>query len=169
MPLSEHVYCVAVTFEMTEQVEQEIKFCFKLKHSSVETIQMIQKSTAMGNSWLAASSQQRALPCITSHVVVWQNIKSPRDSAPLQPRFGALWLLAFPKTEITFEREEISDYWWDSGKYDQAADGKSHKGFCSVLNSGRDPGRTMWGPMVPNLKGTEVSLSNVQCFLYLIQ
>ena len=49
MPLSEHVYCVAVTFEMTEQVEQEIKFCFKLKHSSVETIQMIQKATAIGN------------------------------------------------------------------------------------------------------------------------
>ena len=34
----------------------------------------------------------------------------PGDSAPLQPRFGILQLLAFPKTEITFEREEISDY-----------------------------------------------------------
>ena len=28
----------------------------------------------------------------------------------LQPRFGALRLLAFPKTKITFEREEISDH-----------------------------------------------------------
>ena len=46
----------------------------------------------------------------------------PGDSAPLQPRFGTLWLLAFPKTKITFERREISDYWWDSGKYDRAAD-----------------------------------------------
>ena len=45
----------------------------------------------------------------------------PGDSAPLQPRFGALWLLAFPKTKITFEREEISDHWWDSGKYNRAA------------------------------------------------
>ena len=42
---------------------------------------------------------------------------------PLQPRFGALWLLAFPKTKITFERGEISDHWWDSRKYDRAADG----------------------------------------------
>ena len=42
---------------------------------------------------------------------------------PLKPQFGALWLLAFPKTKITFEREEISDCWWDSGKYDGAADG----------------------------------------------
>ena len=31
----------------------------------------------------------------------------PGDSAPLQPRFGALALLAFPKIKITFEREEI--------------------------------------------------------------
>ena len=34
----------------------------------------------------------------------------PGDSAPLHRRFGALWLLAFHKTEITFEREEIADY-----------------------------------------------------------
>ena len=40
MPLSEHVYCVAITFKMTEQVEQQIciKFCIKLEHSSTETI-----------------------------------------------------------------------------------------------------------------------------------
>ena len=51
MPLSEHVYCVAITFKMSEQVEQQIgiKFCVKLQHSSTETIQMIQKSAAMGN------------------------------------------------------------------------------------------------------------------------
>ena len=42
---------------------------------------------------------------------------------PLQPRFGCLWLLAFPKTKMTFEREKISDCWWDSGKYDRVADG----------------------------------------------
>ena len=47
----------------------------------------------------------------------------PGDSAPLQTRFGTLQLLAFPKTEITFEREEISDHQWDSGKKDGAANG----------------------------------------------
>ena len=31
--------------------------------------------------------------------------------APLQPRFGSLWLLAFPKTKIAIEREEICE--WD--------------------------------------------------------
>ena len=51
MPLSEHVYCVAVAFKMTEQVEQQIciKVCIKLEHSSVEAIQMIQKCAATGN------------------------------------------------------------------------------------------------------------------------
>ena len=44
-------------------------------------------------------------------------------SDPLQPRFGTLWHLAFPKTKITFEREEVSGHWWNSGKYDRAADG----------------------------------------------
>ena len=39
-----------------------------------------------------------------------------------QHRFGALQLLAFPKTKITFEREEISDHQLDSGKYEGAAD-----------------------------------------------
>ena len=56
---------------------------------------------------------------------VLQNIKSPRwlNLFPLQLRFGALWLLAFPKAKITFESKEISDCWWDSGKYDWAAHG----------------------------------------------
>ena len=36
MPLSEHVYCVAIAFKMTEQVEQRVcmKFCIKFEHSS---------------------------------------------------------------------------------------------------------------------------------------
>ena len=52
MPLREHVFCVSVVFKMAAQVEQQIciKFCVKLEHSSVETIQMIQKAAAMG-SW----------------------------------------------------------------------------------------------------------------------
>ena len=46
MPLNEHVYCVAVAFKMTEQIEQRIciRFCIKLEHSSAETIWMIQKA-----------------------------------------------------------------------------------------------------------------------------
>ena len=90
----------------------------------METIRMIQKAEALGNWWLAASSWQHACSCITSHAKCFSKTSNhPGDSAPLQPRFGALWLLAFPQTKITFEREEISDHWWDSGKYDRAGDG----------------------------------------------
>ena len=54
----------------------------------------------------------------------WGGISNhPGDWAPLQPRFGALQLLAFPKIKITFEREEISDLWWDLRKYNKAAVG----------------------------------------------
>ena len=72
------------------------------------------------------------------------------DSAPLQPKFGVLWLLDFPKIKVTFEREEISDPWCDSGKYNGLT------------------GRTVWGPKVPTLEGTEASSSHVQCSLYLV-
>ena len=111
---------------MTQQVEQGIciKFCIKLEHSSMETIPMIQKPAATGNWWLAASSWQCACSCITSHAECFGRTSNhPGDSAPLQPRFGTLKILTFPQTKITFEREEISNCWWDSGKYNGAADG----------------------------------------------
>ena len=65
-PLSEHVHYVAITLKMTEQAKQQIciQFCVKLEHSSMETLQMVQKATGMGNWWLAASSLQHACSCI---------------------------------------------------------------------------------------------------------
>ena len=130
-----------------------MEFCIKLEHSSVETIWMIQKAVAMGTWWLAASSQQCACSCIMSHAEFFcETSNPPGDSAPLKPRFGGLRLLAFSKTKITFQREEILDCQWDSGKYDGAADGDWEN--C-VRSQGAYFG------------GTEASLSYVQCFLYL--
>ena len=65
--------------------------------------------------------------------VCWWNNRSPSWLSPLQPGFGTLWLLAFPKKKVTFKREEISDCQWNSGKYDGAADGDSTKRFCRLL------------------------------------
>ena len=88
---------------------------------------MIQKTAAMGNWWLSASSQQLPSSCITSHAEFFGETSNyPHNSAHLQPRFSALWLLPFPQIKMTLEREEISDcsdHQWDSGKYDRAADG----------------------------------------------
>ena len=116
MPLwSEHAYCVAIAFKMTETEEQRIciQFCIKLEHSS--------DSEGCNSGQLMIGSFTTTRCPLTHHIscrVVWQNIKSPRWLSPLQLRFGALRLLAFSKNKITFEREEISDHQWDSGKYD---------------------------------------------------
>ena len=115
---------------MTEWVEQWIciRFYIKLEHSSVETIWMIQKAAGMDHWWLAASSRQCACSHITSGAEFFGETSNyPGDSASLQPRFCILQLLAFPKTKITFEREEISDHclkfrkirwgsWWQLGE-----------------------------------------------------
>ena len=45
------------------------------------------------------------------------------DSAPYSPDLVPCDFWFFPKTIITFEREEIPDCRWDSGKYNGAADG----------------------------------------------
>ena len=144
MTWSEHVYCEAIAFKMTEQVEQWIciKFCVKLGHSSTATTEMIQKAAAMGNWWLAASSPQHTYSCIMFRAeFLGETSNHPGDSVPLQPRFGTLQLLAFPKTKITFEREEILDHQWDLWKYDRTADGdwvnhmrsQSFEGDCGVI------------------------------------
>ena len=156
MLLSEHVYCVAVPFKMTEWAEQWIciKFCVKLEHSSTKTIQMIQKAAAMGKWWMAASSQQHARSCITSHaefLVKHQitQVTQPHNSPDLEP--CDFWL--FPKTKITFEREEISHCQWDSRKYVGAADGKWEN--CVRSQGAYFEGD--WGIIVL-----------LQCFLYLV-
>ena len=79
MPLKKHVYCVAVTFKMTEWVEHQIciKFCVKLEHSSVETIRMIQKT--FGDDAMSAALIQ-----------VWhKHFKDGQKSVESDPRWKA--------------------------------------------------------------------------------
>ena len=77
--------------------------------------------------------------------------------SPYSPELVPCNFWLFPQTKITFEREKISDRQQDSGKYDGAADGNWQN--CAIGNNCK----------VSTLKGTEVSLSYVQCFLYLLQ
>ena len=111
--LRERVHCAAIAFKMTERVEQQIcmKFCIKFEHSSTETIQMIQRPQL----WATGDWQihHDNVPAHASHLVqrfFGKTSNPPGDSAPLQPRFGALRILAFPQTKNTFEREAISDH-----------------------------------------------------------
>ena len=113
-------------FKTTEWIEQRIcfKFCIELEHSSAETIWWFRKLQLWATGDWHLHHWKCACSCITSHAEFWGKISNhPGDSGLLQPRFGALLLLDFLKTEITFEREENSDDWWDSRKYNRAADG----------------------------------------------
>ena len=157
MLLSKHVYCVAVIFKMTEQVDQQIstKFCVKLEYSSTETIRMIQKATAMGNWCLAASSWQCACSCIMScavFVLVKHQITQVihlhynLDLAPCN-----FWLFLKLISPLKWNRFQTVD--------------EILENTIGQLMSTR---RNVWGPKVSTLKGTEVSFSYVQYFLYLI-
>ena len=150
-PSSEHVYCVAIAFEMTEWAEQWIcmKFCVMLEHSSAETMRMIQKAVAMGNWWLAALSRQCAHSCITPPAEFffwWKKTYSP-DLALCN-----FWLFPNLKSPLKGKRfqtfDEVQENWI---------------GQLMAI------GRSVWGLKVSTLKGTEASLSYVQCFLYLLQ
>ena len=153
MPLSEHVYCVAIALKMTERVEQWIciKFCIKLEHSSAETIEMIQKSAAMGNWWLAASS----LWCAWSYIMSCAEFLAKHQiiqvtQLPYSPDLVPCDLWIFPKLKSPLKGFQTID--------------KIQENTMGWLMEIR---RTVWGPKVPTLKGTEASLSYVQCFLYL--
>ena len=157
--LSEHVYCVAVTFKMTELVEQPIciKFCIKLEHSSTGTIQMIQKAAAMDNWRLAASSWQCTHSCMASPAEFFGKTSNhPGDSAPLQPRFGALWL-CFSRNQnhlwrerdfrpsVRFRKIQRGSWWWLGG-------------LCEV------PRCLLWRAL-----RCPCPIYNVSCILYLLQ
>ena len=110
--------------------------------------------------WAAGDGQLDNMPAHASRFVEFIGGTSnyPGDSAPLQPRFGALWLLAFPKTEITFEREKTSDLRWDSGKHDGAPDSDWQN--CVRLQGAYYEGG--WGFIA-------LCTYNISCVLYLLQ
>ena len=100
-------------------------------------------------------------PAHASHLVQFFGKISnhPGDSVPLQPRLRAPWFLAFPKTKITFEREEISHHWWDSGKYNREADGN----WENCVRSQGTYFEGDWGVIVL------YTMCLVSCILYLLQ
>ena len=86
---------------MAEWAEQWIctKFCIKLDHSSMETIQMIQKAAAMGNWWLAAVStrQHACLYIISPAEVFGENEITQVTQLPYSPDLVPCCFWLFPK------------------------------------------------------------------------
>ena len=86
MPLSEHVYCVAVAFKTTERVEQWlcIKFCIKAWTLVCRNYLYYSEGHSYGQ--LVIGSFITTMCPLMHHVVscrvFWQNIKSPRWLRP---------------------------------------------------------------------------------------
>ena len=95
--------------------------------------------------------------CLLTHHVLcrgfWWNIKSPRWlSTPIAQIWHCnIWLFPKLKSPLKGKRFQIIDEIQEN-----------RKGQLMAI------GRTVWGPKVPTLKGTEASLSYVHCFLYLV-
>ena len=109
----------------------------------------------MDNQWMATSLWQCILrSCTISHAEYFSETSNhPGDSVPLPPRFCALRFLAFPKLKSPLKEKRFHTI-------DEIQE--------NMMGQLMTIGRTLWGSKVPTLKGTEASLSYVQCFLYLV-
>ena len=155
MPLSEHVYCVAITFKMTEQLEQWIciEFCIKLEHSSVKLFGWFRRLQlwATGDWQLHHDSMSTHASCLVQSFLAKHQITQVTQPC-YSPDLESCDFWLFPKLKSPLK-----------GKRFQIIEGikENTKGQLITI------GRTVWGPKVLTLKGTEASLSCVQCFLYL--
>ena len=153
-PLSEHVYCVASHSKWLSEKSDESasNFVLSLNIPPWKLFRWFRRPQ-LWDRWLAASSQC-AHSCITSPAdFLGKTSNHPGDSAPLQPTFGILWLLAFPKLVSPLIGKRFQNI-------DEIQESMTEQLVAT--------GRTVWGPKVPTLKGTEASLSCAQCFLYLV-
>ena len=123
--LNEHVYYVAIAFKMTVSRARSLHQILPYTCAFVRG-NYLDDSEGRSYGHLVIGSFIMTMCLLRYHVSCRDFCATSNhsgDSTPVEPRFGTLWLLAFPKTKFTFEREEISDHQWDSGKYDGAADG----------------------------------------------
>ena len=142
---------------MTEWAEQWIctKFCIKLDHSSMETIQMIQKAAAMGNWWLAAVStrQHACLYIISPAEVFGENEITQVTQLPYSPDLVPCCFWLFPKLKSPLK-----------GKRFPTVDEIQENTTGQLMAIGR----TMWGANVPTLKGLKCHcpMYNVSCIFF---
>ena len=154
--LSEHVYCVAIAFKMTERVEQWIcnDFCINLEHCLQKLLRWFRRPQL----WATGDGQRHHDNVLTHASCLMQSFFANHQITQVtQPHYSPnlmtcdFWL--FPKLKSPLK-----------GKRFQTIDEIQENTMGQLMATGR----TVWGPKVPTLKGTETSLSYGQCFLYLV-
>ena len=141
---------------MTERVEQWmcIKFCMKLEHSSKKLFIGFRRPQlwAIGDRQL----QHDNMPTSESHLL--QSFLAKHQINQV--------------TQLSYSPDLVPCDFWLFPKWKSPLKGKRFQTVDEIQENMTEQlmviGRTVWGPKVPTLKGTEVSLSYVQCFLYLV-
>ena len=156
MLLHEHVDCVAIAFKMTEWVEQGIctKFCIKLENLLQKLLGWFRRlqlwatgDRQLHHNNMAAHVSRLVQIFFVKHQIT--QVTQPLYSPSLAP--CDFWL--FPKLKSPLKEKRFQTI-------DEIQENMMEQ--LMVI------GRTVWGPEVPTLKGTEASLSCVQYFLYLV-
>ena len=156
MPLSEHVYCVAVTFKMTERAEKWICIIFwvKLEHSSMQT-----KDDSEGPSYRQpVMGSFITTTCLFSYHVLCRVLVKHQITQVTQPHYRPdlsscdIWL--FPKLRSLLK-----------GKRFQTA----HESQENTTGQLIVIGRTVWGPRCLLQRGLRCHcpVYNVSCILHL--
>ena len=152
--LSENVHCVAVTFKITEWVEQWI--CIKFALSLNIPL------------WKLFGWFRRPQPQVTGD---WQ---LHHDNMPMH-HVSCRFLAKHQVTQVTqlpYSPDLSPCDLWLFPKLKSPLKGKRFQTISEIQENTTEQlittGRTVWGPKVPTLKGTEASLSFVLWFLYLV-
>ena len=156
--LSERVYCVAVTCKMTEWVERPSASNFALSLNIPPWKQKLFGWFRRPQLWATDDWQLHHdnTPDHASNLA--QNFLEKHQitqvtQSPYNPDLAPCDFCLFPKLKSPLK-----------GKRFHTIDEIQENAAGQLMATGR----TVWGPKVPTLKGTEASLSYVQCFLYLV-
>ena len=156
MLLSEHVYCVTVTFKMSKWSNKSASnFALSLNIPPHKLLGWFRRPQLWATGdWqlhhdnVLTYASRLMQSYLAKHQIT--QVTQPHYSPDLVP-FG-FWLFPKLKSPLKGKRfQTISEIQ------------ENMMGQLMVI------GRTVWGPKVPTLKGTEASLSCVQYFLYLLQ
>ena len=141
---------------MIERVEQQIciKVCTKLKITSQKIFRLFRRQQL----W-AAGDWQLHHNIASAHA--WRLVQS--------------FLVEHQITQVTqppYIPDLVPCNFWLFPKLKSPLKGKRFQTVNEIkentMEQLMETGRTLWGPKVPTLKGTEASLSCVQCFLRLV-
>ena len=156
MPLSEHVSCVAIAFKMAELSHKSASnLALSLNIPSRTLFGWFRRPQlwATGDRQLHHDNASTYVSCLMQSFLAKQQINQVTQP-PYSPDLGScnFWLFTKLRSSLKWKRFQTV--------------GEIQENMMGQLMA---TGRTMWHPKVPTWKGTEVSLSYAQCFLYFVQ